>query len=144
MAICNHVGLLLLVLLLAGCATSNVQSRRNERLSSYEALDPEVRMLVDQGKIRTGMSEDAVYIAWGQPDQILQSEDEAGPKTVWIYQGTYMEEHRYWRARPYRHGRRIYWTSYPDYDYYPRSYIGGEVVFENGAVKSWRTMPRPH
>ena len=40
-------GLLLAVALLAGCATSTVQSRRQQRYPAYEALSPDLRTLVD-------------------------------------------------------------------------------------------------
>mgnify|MGYP001003726658 CR=1 FL=1 len=122
------------VLLLTGCATSStVISRKQERAAAYSALAPEIRALVDQGQIRRGMSEDAVYIAWGKPSQVLQQEDQRGAVTTWLYHGSYLEETRYW---PYR-------ARVPANDYDIRSYISAEVVFQNGAVSNWRTLPKP-
>ena len=66
--------LILLLVSLAGCATSSVESRRKERSSAYTSLSPEMKALVDQGRIQVGMPMDAVYIAWGKPAQILQNE----------------------------------------------------------------------
>lgn len=117
---------------LAGCAASStVGSRRQERAAAYAGLSAEAKGLVDQGRIQVGMSTDAVYIAWGAPAEVLQSEDQSGAATVWVYYGGWMEETRYWS---HRHLLR---------DYQPRTYVRAEVVFVNGVVKSWRTLPQP-
>ncbi|MGC3959673.1 MAG: hypothetical protein QM813_17630 [Verrucomicrobiota bacterium] len=125
--------LLLAVALLTGCATSSIESRHRERASAYALLSSEMKTLVDQGQIRRGMSQDAVYIAWGKPSQVLHMEDQRGAVTTWLYQGSYMEETRYW---PYR-------ARTPNYDYDIRGYISAEVVFQNGEVTNWRTLPKP-
>ena len=125
--------LLLASLLLTGCATSTIESRKRERTSGFAALSPEFKSLVSDGQIRRGMSEDAVYIAWGKPAQILQREDQSGLETIWVYLGGWMEETRYWY--PYR---RV-----PETDYQPRTYVRAEIVFVNGAVSSWQTLPQP-
>lgn len=125
---------LILGFLLTGCATSStIAARKQERAASYAALPSESQALVDRGQIRRGMSEDAVYIAWGKPSQILQQEDQRGAITTWLYHGSFLEETRYWphRAR----------VPYNDYDI--RSYISAEVVFQNGEVSNWRTLPKP-
>ena len=125
--------LLLSVLLLSGCATSSIESRRNERASSYATLSPEFKTLVDQGQIRRGMTQDAVYIAWGKPAQILQQEDQRGQVTFWLYHGGWIESNRYWTRHSY----------YPVTDYEPRTYVSAEITFMNGVVDSWRTLPKP-
>ena len=56
---------LLGLLLFTGCATSTVESRKKERPAAYNALSAEDRELVDKGQIKTGMSQDGVYIAGG-------------------------------------------------------------------------------
>lgn len=120
-------------LLFAGCATSNIESRKRERAAGYAALSPEFKTLVSDGQIRRGMSEDAVYIAWGKPAQILQQEDANGLSVNWIYTGGWMEETRYWYSY-----RRV-----PQTDYQPRTYVRAEIIFTNGAVSSWQTLPQP-
>src|SRR2546427_13191836 len=93
------------LLLLAGCATSTVESRKKERWSAYSALSPEEKELVDRGQIKVGMGQDAVYIAWGPPAQILQNQTgNSGVQTVWLYHSTTMQETRYgtFREVPYR------------------------------------------
>lgn len=120
-------------LLLAGCATSTIESRRRERADSFAALPPETKTLVNEGQVRRGMTQDAVYIAWGKPAQILQREDQQGMVTLWLYQGGWMEETRYWS-----HYYRV-----PINDYQPRTYVSAEITFLNGVVNSWRTLPKP-
>jgi hypothetical protein len=128
-------GLLILLagMLLAGCATNGIESRKKERAAGYAALSPEVKALVADGQIRRGMTEDAVYIAWGKPAQILQVEDAQGLRVSWIYTGGWLEETRYWYGN-----RRV-----PQTDYQPRSYVKAEIVFTNGLVESWQTLPQP-
>ena len=131
-------------LLLAGCATSTVETRKQERYAAYSNLPPEFKGLVDQAQIKIGMPTDAVYIAWGRPAQILTGQASSGQAaTTWLYQGTQMEEIRYWRYHHLRHGDRYYAQPTLDFEYYPRSYVSGEVIFENSLVREWRTLPRP-
>ena len=145
--------ILLLAVLASGCATtkSTVETRKTERASAYAALTPEERALVDQGHIKIGMGEDAVFIAWGQPSQVQSSETAAGPVTTWIYTGTGYQEQRRWNYSRYGYyggGRRGYGYVQPlptlDYEYIPYRYTAAEVVFEKGLVKSWKhTSPPP-
>jgi outer membrane protein assembly factor BamE (lipoprotein component of BamABCDE complex) len=125
---------------LMGCASSSVESRRTERSAAYQALSPEAKALVDQGKIKVGMSMDAVYIAWGKPSRIMTGETEKGETSTWYYTGTTWEEYRYWNYRRFHHGRQIYTEPYVDTDYVARDYDRAEIVFENGVVKSWKTI----
>lgn len=132
---------LALTLLLVGCATSanRFEKRRAERISAYNALSPEFKTAVDRGEIKVGMPEDAVYIAWGPPAQILRSGNAQGEITRWLYTGSYMEEYRYWtgsRGRGFPSERL-------QYDYIPRDYVSAEVVFSDGVVKSWSMKPQP-
>ena len=47
--------LLVASLLLTGCATSTIESRRRERFAAYSTLSPEHRLVVDAGQIKVGM-----------------------------------------------------------------------------------------
>lgn len=131
-----------LTLLLIGCATSAnlFEKRRAERIAAYNALAPEFKAAVDQGQIKVGMSQDAVYIAWGPPAQILRSGTAQGEVTRWLYTGSYMEEYRYWTGS---RGRGFPSESL-QYDYIPRDYVSAEVVFSDGMVKSWSMKPQPY
>jgi hypothetical protein len=129
-----------LSLLLVGCATSNTfEKRRVERSAAYKALSPEFQTAVEHGEIKVGMPQDAIYIAWGAPSEILKSADTQGEITRWLYYGSYMQENRYWtgsRGRDFPSERL-------QYDYIPRDYVSAEVIFSNGVVKSWNMKPRP-
>lgn len=135
--------ILIFSLLWAGCATSTIETRRKERFSTYTALPPELRQLVDQGKIKIGMNTDAVYIAWGPPTEILESESGQGHTTTWVYHGQWMQESRYWTYREISRDGTTFLERYLESDYYPRNYIRAEIYFSNGAVTQWRTLPRP-
>src|SRR2546422_6813579 len=138
------IALLLGFLLLAGCATSTVESRRKEKLAAYNALSPEEKELVDKGQIQSGMRQDAVYIAWGPPAQILQNQTgNGGVQTFWLYEGTTMQETRYWTFREVPYRGHLFLERYLDRDYDPRGYVSAEIVFIGGRVASWRTLPRP-
>lgn len=127
------------LLLLCACATSTIETRRKERAAAYAALSPEMKQLVDQGQIKVGLSMDAVYVAWGPPAETLQSESDQGAATTWLYHGSWMQETRYWS---YREGNR-HGTAFLERYYDPRDYVRAEIIFVNGVVKSWRTLPQP-
>lgn len=137
------VALVGMVLLGTGCATSTLESRKQERYGAYTALAPDQKASVDQGTIRVGMPMDAVYIAWGKPSQVLAGESLAGAHVRWLYVGTHLEGFTYWTYYgawgPY-HG---YYGPELVHDYAVLNYISAEVVFEGGLVKEWRTLPRP-
>jgi hypothetical protein len=127
----------------SGCATSTIEKRKQERYNSYTQLPPEQQSAVDAGQIKVGMNMDAVYIAWGKPAQTLASESSDGPMTTWLYHGTYFEQYRYWSYHSYCYGYHGYYAApYFGYDYYPRSYIRAEVLFRDGIVREWRSLPR--
>ena len=138
--------LIVAALLFGGCATpSTIESRRNEKLSAYSTLAPEEQQMVDQGQIRIGMTSEAVYIAWGQPSEILESEDpQRGRVSTWRFYGSWMQESRYWAYRETsRGGNDLYLERYLVSDYQPRDYVRAEINFQNGRVLNWRTLPRP-
>lgn len=142
--------LLLLVAgaLLSGCA-STIEDRRKERLAAYAALPGEQQSLVDTGRIKVGMPKDAVYIAWGKPDRVIQGESSQGATESWVYYGSYLAPYRYWNYGGYYapyHYRHYYYHSpmpYMDIDWYPEYYVSGEVHFQNDRVAHWRAHPGP-
>ena len=133
-----------LSLLLVGCASTakNFDKRRTERLSAYNALSPDFRAAVDQGQIKIGMSQDAVYIAWGPPSEVLKSANEQGELTRWLFYGSYLQEQRYWTGSRGGYHRGIP-SERLQFDYIPRDYVSAEILFANGVVKSWSMQPRP-
>ena len=139
--------LLACTLCVAGCATkSTIQTRQQERAAAYAALTPEQRALVDRGQITSGMAQDAVYVAWGHPSQVLKGESGGNSTTTWVYERTGVQERRYWNVR--RRDPAILHDVYRDLptiesEYVPMRYASAEVVFENGVVKNWRQIASP-
>ena len=130
-------------LLITGCATSTIETRKQERYNVYSELPPDQKAAVDSGQIKVGMSMDAVYVAWGKPSQIVSGESSSGSTVTWLYHGTYLQEYRYWTYQNYCYGRGYYAAPSLAFDYYPRSYVSAEVVFAEGKVKEWRSLPQP-
>ncbi|MEP6664355.1 MAG: hypothetical protein ABJC04_11910 [Verrucomicrobiota bacterium] len=136
------------LLLLAGCATSTVETRKKERPASYQSLSPENKALVDQSQIKVGMTEDAVYLAWGKPSQVLKSENARGAVTTWLYEGTYLQEYRYWSDQSGFYRTRRGRDGFSNYgrlqsDYVPQDYVSAEVNFVGGKIIDWKMRPRP-
>jgi hypothetical protein len=133
-----------MLVLLVGCATSTIERRRGEKSVAYTALSPEHKQLVDEGQVKVGMPSDAVYIAWGAPSEVLESEDASGHVTIWRYYGTWMQETRYWAYRETSQDKRdLALERYLVSDYNPRDYVRAEIILKDGKVLSWRTLPRP-
>src|SRR2546423_13768132 len=127
--IARILALLVVGLLVSGCKTTNVQTRKQERATAYAELSPDFKALVDQGRIKIGMPMDAVYIAWGKPSQVVEGETAQGRTTTWLYHGTTYDEVRYWGYRPWTYYRwEPYWESPTlERDYIPRDYVRAEV-----------------
>ena len=78
--ICNA----LLAWALTGCSTP--ASRSHEHAAAFGKLSPGDQRLVRHGHIRPGMSEEAVYIAWGEPDAKTAGGDGGKSATeTWVY-----------------------------------------------------------
>ena len=142
----NLVHALLAGLIFCGCASpaKKLAARKQERYSAYAALSPEMQTLVNNGQIKVGMPMDAVYIAWGQPAQILTAESANETSVTWLYRGNYLQEYRYWTYRYYGPYRYSYAGPYLDTQYFPSGYTAAEVTFEKGLVKQWQNMPMPY
>jgi len=133
----------LVAFLVQGCATSTIVNRRQEKLAAYNALPAAQRELVDHGQIQVGMGQDAVYIAWGPPEQVLEEETQEGHTVTWLYHGQWMQESQYWNYREVSRGGTVFMERYPDREYDPRDYVRAEIIFAGGKVVRWRTLPRP-
>lgn len=155
------------VLVLTGCTTT--ESRIAERPAVYNQLRPSDQTLVSQGRIRPGLSQDAVYIAWGAPT--YRGSGDGGGRAVetWIYtsstsgdyyppsfgyDGYYGRGFGYgfgYGGGGYRrgYGRFRYGGHYPFYD--PFYYRGSQIIyypertvtFRNGRVMAFQYLPEP-
>jgi hypothetical protein len=95
-------------LILANCSTP--QTRISDHLDIYQGLSSRDQALVNQGQIRSAMSQNAVWLAWGSPDRKIVGNMQGHPTESWIY------------------------ISYAVYPYYPYSYpyYGSYVGFGYG------------
>jgi hypothetical protein len=87
-----------LTFLLAGCST--VETRIQENPGAYQRLSPNDQALVQHGRIREGLSRDAVYIAWGPPSQRAEGRMRGSAIETWIYYDTSVGDY----AGPYGYG----------------------------------------
>lgn len=85
----SRLAFLSALLALAACAIfsgcSTVSSRIEENRAAFEALSSQDQALVSQRKIRGHMTEEAVYIAWGRPQQKAVGEIHGVPTETWVY-----------------------------------------------------------
>jgi outer membrane murein-binding lipoprotein Lpp len=138
------------MLLLAGCASTaptdpkQIAKRRTEKAAAYAALSSEHQVVVDQGQIRVGLPEDAVYISWGKPAQVLRSGDASGETITWLYEGTTTDDYLSWNYREViRKDGTTYLDRFLDRDINVRTYVSAELLFRDGKLASWKMMPKP-
>jgi len=149
-------------LFLTSCVTT--ETRISEHPEKYQRLSPSDQALVREGKIRNGMSQDAVYLAWGGPDQRTTGTVHGHPAETWIYTNITRDPYPYGWGRGYyggvygfgfvaRHQRphaHIFRYGYdPFYDpffYSSRpavSYPERTVSFQNGRVVAYQFLNSP-
>ena len=156
------------MLLLGSCETP--QTRIAERPAVYNALSPSDQALVSEGKIREGMSQDAVYLAWGAPNQRGPGRHRGSSTETWIYFSTAAGDyypgygyggfgygfgyggfgyggsflHRHRSGRLHRH---VYYDPFYDPFFYRRtsvvSYPERTVSFQSGRVIAFQFLPPP-
>lgn len=108
-------GLSASALVLTSCSTT--ETRISNHPEVFQRLSAQDQDLVRQGKIRDGMSQDAVWIAWGTPDQ----------------KGTGIARHRAvetWIYNEYTYANAPYPYPYGPYGY-GGYYGGGTVAFHH-------------
>jgi hypothetical protein len=144
-------------LFLSGCAT--IDSRISQHPEIFQSLSPSDQALVRQGHIREGMTQDAVWLAWGSPEQRGFGRMKGRQTETWIYRA-YYNDYAY-GPYPYGYGygygavgvighhRRVVAIYDPFYDpfFYPRfvpvSYPYKTVTFENGRVVGYQGLTPP-
>ena len=151
-------------LFFGGCATP--EQRISDHPEIFQTLSPRDQELVKVGKIREGMSMDAVWVAWGTPDQKATGVARGKPVETWIYNDYYYANSYYpYPYGPYgyggyfgggrlvfhRHGgHRFVVIGDPFYDPFFYSYIpprvaypSKTVTFQGGRVVSIQVMTQP-
>ncbi|HEX8280300.1 MAG TPA: hypothetical protein VF551_02895 [Chthoniobacterales bacterium] len=148
---------------LTGCSTT--QSRIAERPEVYNRMSSSDQALVTNGRIREGMSRDAVYIAWGAPNESAPGRNRGSSVETWIYYATTSGDYYpgpfyygypfgygvgfgHWggrRGRLYRH--HLFYDPFYDPFFYNRvslvRYPERTVSFQNGRVVAYQLLPAP-
>jgi hypothetical protein len=126
-------GIAAAALLFTGCGTTEARISKHPEI--YQRLSPRDQALVSQGQIRPGMTMDAVWLAWGTPDQKIPGEMRDRPTETWVYV-------RY--ETPPSYGFPYYYGPF-DYSYIPPRfpYPSKGVTFSNGRVVFFRYLPAP-
>src|SRR5258708_11078734 len=71
------------VALVGGCATPEYRIKQNPE--AFNRLTPSQQDLVKAGRVDVGFDKDAVKLALGSPDRVLERTDQNGPSEVWAY-----------------------------------------------------------
>lgn len=164
------LALVSVALIFSGCET--VENRISEHADIYNTLSPRDQQLVQSGQIRSGMSMNAVWLAWGSPEQKTHGEMRGQPTETWIYvqtrtagYGSY--GYPYYGYGPgfhgggfyggggvavvtrHHHGRSFVFFGDPFYDPFYYSYIPPTisipyktVTFAGGRAVSWQYLTR--
>jgi len=158
------------VLVLTGCSTT--ESRIREHPEIFQSLSPNDQALVSRGQIRGGMSQDAVWLAWGAPDQKVAGYMHGHSTETWVYTTTSTYGYGGYGYGPgfgYPYGpygfggfgfggavfrshggRRFVFFGDPFYDPFFYSYIPTvtypykTVTFSNGRVVSFQYLVAPY
>lgn len=122
-----------------------MESRIKERPEAFAQLPEKQKALVQQGEIAEGMNKDAVYIAWGQPDNVGRGRERGKAIEEWIYEGVRTEYVSSYRPVPVIYGSRGRYYRTWDYAFDPvlvsYQYPYKTVLFENGKAVGWRFLP---
>src|SRR5213080_854306 len=70
-------------LILTSCETTQDRISKNPEI--YQRLSARDQALVSQGQIRAGMSQNAVWLAWGSPDRKIVGNMRGRPTETWMY-----------------------------------------------------------
>src|SRR3979409_813592 len=151
-------------LILSGCSTT--ETRISDHPEIFQTLSPRDQELVKAGKIREGMSQNAVWVAWGTPDQKATGVARGNPVETWIYnEYTYANAPYPYPYGPYGYGgyfgggaggfyphrpHRFAFFGDPFFDPFYYSYIpprvaypSKTVTFVNGRVVSIQFLSPP-
>jgi hypothetical protein len=120
-------------LIFSGCATTG--GRISQHPEIYQSLSLGDQALVSQGQIRAGMTMDAVWLAWGKPDQKIPNMIDGRATETWVYL-RYETPPSY--GGPYAYGPF-------DWSYIPPKFVHPwrAVTFANGRVVFFRYLAPP-
>ncbi|HZR77932.1 MAG TPA: hypothetical protein VFA58_01930 [Chthoniobacterales bacterium] len=105
-------------LCLTSCET--LDNRISEHQDMFNSLSPRDQALVRQGQIRSGMSMNAVWLAWGSANVKTNGEMRGRPTETWVYVSN--------RYAPYGSAYYPYYGAGPYLGWGPGFYGGGGFV----------------
>jgi len=141
------------ILVIASCAPSTPQTRIQENPGAFQKLTTRDQSLVQEGKLRQGMTPAAVELAWGKPSaryegsnsgKITERWDYTGTKPVYTnsFYGNYGFGYGGYYGPYGRYGRHYYpYSSFgfgPEVVYAP--YKKASVLFRDNRVDSWESV----
>jgi hypothetical protein len=125
---------------LAGC--SSTESRIEDHPEIYGSLPPNQKEAVKEGKVIEGMNSDAVYLALGKPDHVVQGVEGNQTREYWVY--TRLEPsllRDYFSIPPSQFGPYPPGDLGPYYSYQEVPVI--QIEFENRRVIGWQEEANP-
>jgi len=76
----------LFALVFSSCATNNTPTTRISKSPEiFQQLSPSDQELAKQGKVKEGMTKNAVLIAWGEPSKINKGSKDGASFEKWYY-----------------------------------------------------------
>jgi len=138
---------LALCLFVGACAPSTPQGRIAENPDKFARLPEKHKPLVQQGRIERGMSQDAVYLAWGSPSNRYDGYKDKRHTERWDYVSTrpvystgFFGGYGYYPYWGYGYGSYYHPYGYqfaagPEVIYEP--YTRASVLFTGNRVDSW-------
>lgn len=72
---------------LSSCS-SPLERRIANNPTLYQKLADSDKVLINQGRIREGMTKEAVFLSWGRPDQVAEGSAKGVKSEKWTYMGS--------------------------------------------------------
>ena len=135
-------------------------SPRERRIANnpqiYQKLSTSDQVLVQQGRIREGMTKEGVFLSYGRPDSVATGRQKGSSVEQWTYMGSQpvytnnfgvgMGYSRWGYGRGYGYGNGYYgawdpfWSMSPTVMYVP--YKSASVTFRGNKVTDYLTGPQ--
>jgi len=156
------IGVAASALIFTSCETTG--NRISKHPEIYQSLSASDQALVSRGQIRPGMSQNAVWLAWGSPERKIAGNMRGHQTETWIYLHYETAPPLYYGSawgygfgggvaivRTRHHGRGFVFFGDPFYDPFYYAYIPPSVLvpsktvtFVNGRVVSFQYMEQPY
>jgi len=128
-------------IIFCGCSTDNIDERKQEKWLQYASLPYDVRSLVDQRTICQGMTSDAVYIAFGEPNENFADLDSKGTYR-WIYGEPISAKKPKVFFKEFRKGDKSYLQKCKKDEKDQNIYSRAEIVFSRDRVIQWQLFDK--